>query len=99
MAWTHLDPLVSQKRYGSKDPNTYQNVADPEHCFVESDIENNNSDRRFTVSSQKMGKALKSSKNEAGTVRETITVVFFVSKAQKMHKKRKQTNKNCVITS
>jgi hypothetical protein len=99
MAWTHLDPLVSQTRYGSKDPNTYQNVADPEHCFVESEIENNNSDRRFTVSSQKKGKALESSGHEAGTGTRTITVVFFVSKAQKMHKKRKETNKNCVITS
>jgi hypothetical protein len=82
---TDPDPLV--RRYESKDPDPYQNVADPEHCFVDLDIKNNNSDRRFTVSSQKKGKALKSSEHEAGTGRGTITVVFFVSKAQKNAKK------------
>jgi hypothetical protein len=93
MTWTHLDPLVSQKRYGSKDPNTYQNVSDPEHCFADSDVKINNSDRRFKVSSQKKGKALKSSEHEAGTGRGTITVVLFVSKAQKMQKKENKQTK------
>jgi hypothetical protein len=98
MAWTHLDPLVSQKRYGSKDPNTYQNVSDPEHCFADSDIKINNSDRRFKVSSQKKGKALKSSEHEAGTGRGTITVVLLVSKAHKMQKKKTNKQKLCITS-
>jgi hypothetical protein len=79
---TYPDPLVT-----SKDPDPYQNVADPEHCFVDFHIKNNNSDRRFTVSSQKKGKAL----NAKQVPVEGQSQSYFSSQKLKKCKKRKQT--------